>query len=72
MVLKYYRDQTNISNERLMQPIDGVYKLYRQQHATFNIEAAFEKLNFKLKRHIIFEWLHNGKRPGQEEIIEIC
>lgn len=72
MVLKYYRDQTNISNERLMQPIDGVYKLYHHQHATFNIEAAFEKLNYKLKRHIIFDWLHNGKRPGQDELIEIC
>lgn len=71
-VLNRFRDQTNISNERLLGPVEGVYKLYRSQHGTFNTEILFEKLNYKIKQHLIFNWLHEGKRPKTEEIVEIC
>ncbi len=72
MVLKHFRSQTTIDDGRLLSPVNGVYKLYRAQHGTFNIEAAFERLNYRLKRHIIFKWLHEGKRPTPEEILDIC
>lgn len=35
MVLKSFRDQTNITNERLLKPVTDVYQLYRVQHGTF-------------------------------------
>ena len=72
MVLKYYRSQTEISNERLLKPIIDVYRLYKHQHGSFNIEIAFEKLNHRLKRHLIFDWLHQGKQPKGDEVTNIC
>lgn len=72
MVLKTFKDQTNISIDRIVKPITDVYHLYRTQHATFNIEIAFERLNFKLKKHLVFDWLHEGKRPKGDEVTEIC
>jgi len=72
MVVKTFKDQTNISIDRLVKPVNDVYSLYRSQHATFNIEASFERLNYKLKRHLIFEWLHKGAKPKGDEITKIC
>jgi len=72
MVLKNYRSQTDISNERLLKPVVDIYRLYRHQHGTFNIEVAFEKLNYKLKRHLIFDWLHQGKQPKGDDVTGIC
>jgi len=72
MVIKRFRDQTNISNERLIKPINDIYHLYKSQHATFNIEAAFEKLNFRLKKHLVYDWLHEGKKPKGDEVVTIC
>lgn len=72
MVLKYFKDKTNISIERLLKPVTGVYELYKSQHKTFNIEIAFERLNWKLKSHFIKDWLHKGKRPGAGDMTEIC
>lgn len=71
-VLKYFRDQTDISNDRLLKPAKDVYRLYRSQHGSFNIELAFEKLNHKLKKHLVYDWLHIGKRPKSDEITAIC
>lgn len=67
-----FSDQTDIPTQRLLKPIQDVYKLYKHQHGTFNIEVAFERLNYKLKHHLIFEWLHEGKTPKGDEIIKIC
>lgn len=72
MILKYFRDKTNISNDRLLKPVNEIYHLYKQQHGTFNIELAFERLNWKLKSHLIKDWLHKGKRPDDKELLTIC
>lgn len=72
MVMKIFRDQTNIPDEKLLKPINDVYHLYRSQHGTFNIEAAFEKLNSRIRQHLVYDWLHEGKKPKEDEIIEIC
>lgn len=72
MVLKTFKEQTNISVERLLKPITDVYHLYRSQHGTFNIEIAFERLNYKLKKHLVYDWLHEGIKPKTEDILKIC
>lgn len=71
-VLKNYRAGTNISNERLLKPVDDVYQLYSSQHATFDTEAAFERLNWNLKQHLIEHWLHEGKDPSKDELAKIA
>lgn len=71
-VIQRFRKETNISTDRLLKPLNEVYKLYRSQHGTFNIEQAFERLNSKLKMHLIFQWLHEGVRPDRDELLEIC
>lgn len=72
MVIKTFKDQTNISLDRIIKPVNDVYHLYRTQHGTFNIEAAFERLNMKLKRHLVYDWLHEGKMPKGDEVTAIC
>lgn len=72
MVLKYFKDKTNISLDRLTKPIEGVYQLYKSQHGSFNIELVYERLNWKLKSHFITEWLHKGKRPTSADMLSIC
>lgn len=72
MTVKTFKDQTNVSIDRIIKPINDVYSLYRSQHGTFNIEKAFEKLNHKLKNDLVYNWLHKGKRPKEDEISEIC
>lgn len=73
MVLKYYHDKRDDATDpQLVKPITDIYRLYKSQHSTFNIEIAFERLNYRLKRHLIFEWLHHGKKPNGTDINNIC
>jgi hypothetical protein len=71
-VINKYRSQTNISTDRLLKPVNDVYKLYKHQHGTYNKELEFERLNHKLKQCLIYEWLHEGNKPKQEDILPIC
>lgn len=72
MTLKTFQAKTKISDAELLDPIGRVYKSYRQQKGSYNIEARFEKLNRKLKNILIFDFLHKGKRPTDEECIDIA
>lgn len=72
MVLTRFKEQTKISIDRILKPIKDVYKLYRSQHGTYDIEAAFERLNRKVKNKLIYEYLHEGKQPSDDEIVEIA
>ncbi len=71
-VMKYFRPQTDISTDRLLKPVNEVYKLYKSQHASFDIESKAEKLTAKVRNHLVYEWLHNGKKPTSDDIIPIC
>lgn len=71
-VIHNYRALTNISNERLLKPVKDIYHLYKSQHGIYDIEASFERLNRRLKEHLIYEWLHNGKEPTREDVVEIA
>lgn len=73
MVLQHYGDKRDDATiDQLLKPISDIYRLYKDQHNTFNIQAAFERFNYKIKQHLIYDWLHVGKRPSPEEIIQIC
>lgn len=72
MILQHYSSKTTISTDDLLKPVREVYTLYKSQHGSFNVEAVSERLNGELKRHIIKEWLHKGKRPNDNECLEIC
>lgn len=73
MVMKYYLDlKEEATDAQLLKPVIDIYKLYKSQHGTFNIEIAFERLNYKLKRHLVFDWLHEGKKPNGTDINNIC
>lgn len=69
--LKHFRDKTNISSERLLKPIEEVYKLYRAQHGTYDIQAVQERLNWSIKQTLIHDWLHEGKEPKKEDYVNI-
>lgn len=71
-ILNKFREQTNISTDRLLKPVNDVYKLYRSQHGSFNIEIKSERLNYKIKKHLVYDWLHEGKRPENGEIVKIA
>lgn len=71
-VLNKFRSKTNISTERLLSPVNGVYKLYKHQHGSFDIELKAEKLTNRVRNHLIYEWLHNGKKPTNDDLIPIC
>lgn len=71
MVEKHFLEKSGINKDRLLKPVRDIYRLYTNQHGTYNIEAAFERLNYKLKRHIIYDWLRKGKRPDKKDVIEI-
>jgi hypothetical protein len=72
MVLQHYRDKTPISDEELLKPVRDVYKTYIGKHATFNVEAKYERLNKDLKRFIIKEFLHKGVKPEAQDKIQLC
>lgn len=71
-VVKHFGSLTNVGVIRLEKPINDVYKLYRHQHATFSNELKFEKLNNRISKHLIFDWLHKGKKPKQDELLTIA
>lgn len=70
--IKRYSGKSEATDKQLADPIKGVYKLYKDQHGTYDIEAAFERLNWKLKRALITDWLHEGKKPTSEDIVNIA
>lgn len=72
MTLKIFQTKTQISHGELLDPVIRVYKSYRSQRGSYNIEARFEKLNKKLTNLIVYDYLHNGKRPTDEEILTIA
>jgi hypothetical protein len=70
--LKRFSGKSDATDEQLKRPIEGVYKLYKSQHGTYDIEAAFDRLNWKVKRYLINDWLHEGNKPNAEDIINIA
>lgn len=70
-VVNHFRSQTNISTDRLLKPVTSVYKLYKHQHGTFDIELKAERLTSKVRNHLVYEWLHNGKKPMKEDLVPI-
>ncbi|MFI5206062.1 MAG: BT4734/BF3469 family protein, partial [Candidatus Paceibacterales bacterium] len=71
LVIKHYRDKTNISTDDLLKPIKGIYKSYKNQHGTFE---AINRRNAKEEKvkWILVDYLHGAKRPTPEQIAEIA
>lgn len=72
MTIARYGEKSRISARELVKPIEFVYKTYRSQHATYDIEAKSEWLNRQIKNKLVYEWLHEGLRPSPDQISEIA
>jgi hypothetical protein len=71
MVCKTYLDKSGIDRDRLLKPVRDVYQLYTEQHATYNVQATFDRLNYKVKQFIIQNYLHEGVKPSDQDIVDI-
>lgn len=71
MTLKTYSGHEDQTAEDVVRPIREIYKLYKHQHASFNIQAKEQKLN-ETVRSFLVPFLHEGRKPSTDEMLPFC